>query len=223
MVHRLRSAASRSFSTAIAGDGMSGLPKPRSTTSRPSCRSSRFRSLICAKTYGGSDSTRRNVNRETSSGKVLPGAVECRLHPLSRLRDAISEPEAVGICMRCFGPLEPVYDWDALKGRVDARVDRARPAQHLALRRPAAGGATPRIRSRPASRRWSRRRGWRGELGVGSLLLKLDIGESRRTRSRIGSSRSRPQRPSSSASGRSRARRPATSRARSPRAPPRRA
>ena len=24
------------------------------------------------------------------------------------------EPEAVGICVRCFGPLEPVYDWDAL-------------------------------------------------------------------------------------------------------------
>ena len=24
----------------------------------------------------------------------------------------------MGICVRCFGPLEPVYDWDALKGRV---------------------------------------------------------------------------------------------------------
>ena len=28
------------------------------------------------------------------------------------------EPEAVGICARCFGPLEPVYDWEALHGRV---------------------------------------------------------------------------------------------------------
>ena len=27
-------------------------------------------------------------------------------------------PVAVGVCPRCFAPLEPVYDWEALSGRV---------------------------------------------------------------------------------------------------------
>src|SRR4051794_30683530 len=39
---------------------MSGLPKPRSTTSRPSRRSRRFSSSTVAKTYGGRSPTRRN-------------------------------------------------------------------------------------------------------------------------------------------------------------------
>ena len=38
--------------------------------------------------------------------------------PVEVLRCRICESEypavANGICVRCFGPLEPVYDWDAL-------------------------------------------------------------------------------------------------------------
>jgi threonine synthase len=45
---------------------------------------------------------------------------------------------AIGICMRCFGPLEPVYDWDAVAraatrerieagpAAIDSRVTRPR-------------------------------------------------------------------------------------------------
>src|SRR4051812_16416044 len=50
-------AASASFSTAIGGDGMSGLPKPRSTMSRPARRASDFRESMIGKTYGGRPGT----------------------------------------------------------------------------------------------------------------------------------------------------------------------
>src|SRR6476661_8624625 len=53
-------AASPSFSTAMAGDGMSGLPKPRSTTSTPARRASIFRLLMIVNTYGGKLVMRRN-------------------------------------------------------------------------------------------------------------------------------------------------------------------
>ena len=84
------------------------------------------------------------------------------------------EPEAVGICVRCFGPLEPVYDWDALHGRVThesiARGPRSLwryadllPAVNNAD--PLSPGFTPLVEAPRLAR----------ELGVGSLLLKLDI------------------------------------------------
>ena len=44
------SAASASLSTATSGEGRSGLPKPRSMTSRPARRDVAFRSLMVAKT-----------------------------------------------------------------------------------------------------------------------------------------------------------------------------
>ena len=53
-------AASVSLSTATGGDARSGLPKPRSITSSPARRSSSFSWSVTAKTYGGSDGTRRN-------------------------------------------------------------------------------------------------------------------------------------------------------------------
>jgi hypothetical protein len=43
-------AASASFSTATCGEGRSGLPKPRSTTSSPARRSSSVSFEIAAKT-----------------------------------------------------------------------------------------------------------------------------------------------------------------------------
>ena len=43
-------AASASFSTAISGEGMSGLPKPRSMMSSPARRAASFRVSMAAKT-----------------------------------------------------------------------------------------------------------------------------------------------------------------------------
>src|SRR5580658_1331157 len=53
-------AASTSFSTATSGEGMSGLPKPRSMTSSPARRAASFNASISAKTYGGRPLIRRN-------------------------------------------------------------------------------------------------------------------------------------------------------------------
>ena len=63
-------AASASFSTAIAGDGMSGLPKPRSITSTPARRASTFRLLMIVKTYGGRFEIRRNSMRPERTAGV---------------------------------------------------------------------------------------------------------------------------------------------------------
>ena len=149
--------------------------------------------------------------------------------PVDVLRCRVCESDypalANGICVRCFGPLEPVYDWDAAR-RASSTRERieAGPALALALRRPAARrpppadaasgpGLTPLV---PAPRLAS-------ALGVGEVLLKLDHrepdalvqGPRRRRRRREGArvrARDALVRP-----------RPATSRTRSPRAPPRRA
>src|SRR6266498_1026074 len=61
-------AASASLSTAICGEGMSGLPKPRSITSTPARRASTFRLLMMAKTYGG----RFEIRRNSMPRSVLP-------------------------------------------------------------------------------------------------------------------------------------------------------
>ena len=45
---------------AISGEGRSGLPKPRSTTSRPARRASRLSPSMIVKTYGGRPGIRRN-------------------------------------------------------------------------------------------------------------------------------------------------------------------
>ena len=57
---RAMCAASVSLSTAICGEGMSGLPKPRSITSTPARRASIFRLLMIVNTYGGRLVMRRN-------------------------------------------------------------------------------------------------------------------------------------------------------------------
>lgn len=82
--------------------------------------------------------------------------------------------EATGTCTRCFGPLDPVYDWDALRGSVTRDRLAAGPpsiwryADLLPVEAPAeprlAPGWTPLV---PAPRLAE-------ELGVGELWLKLD-------------------------------------------------
>ena len=70
--------------------------------------------------------------------------------------------EANGICARCFGPLEPVYDWDELARVVSRESIEAGPRSlwryNALLPGRAAGGRGERAR---ASRRSSRRRGSR--------------------------------------------------------------
>src|SRR5689334_10027510 len=70
-----------SFSTTACGDGISGLPKPRSTTSRPSRLRRRFSSSTVAKTYGGRSPTRRNstlrgYNAGSEDDRVAAGLAE---------------------------------------------------------------------------------------------------------------------------------------------------
>ena len=95
-------------------------------------------------------------------------SLSCRVcgteHPLA----------ANGTCGRCFGPLDPVYDWDALRATVTReRIEAGPPsiwryADLLPVDAPAearlAPGLTPLV---PAPR-------LAAELGVGELWLKLD-------------------------------------------------
>src|SRR5258708_16879713 len=71
-------AASLSFSTAICGDGMSGLPKPRSTTSTPAARASIVRLLMIVNTYGGRLVLRRNSMTQTVPAPSAAGLVITR-------------------------------------------------------------------------------------------------------------------------------------------------
>ena len=82
--------------------------------------------------------------------------------------------EATGTCGRCFGPLDPTYDWDALRARVSRSSIEAGPqsiwryADLLPVAAPEdarlAPGMTPLV---PAPRLAE-------ELGIGELWLKLD-------------------------------------------------
>ena len=82
--------------------------------------------------------------------------------------------EAIGTCTRCFGPLDPTYDWEALRARVSRASIEAGPASiwryadllPVAAPRDArlAPGMTPLV---PAPRLAQ-------ELGIGELWLKLD-------------------------------------------------
>ena len=82
--------------------------------------------------------------------------------------------DATGTCSRCFGPLDPTYDWDALRARVSRASIEAGPqsiwryADLLPVAAPAearlAPGMTPLV---PAPR-------LAAELGIGELWLKLD-------------------------------------------------
>jgi threonine synthase len=92
-----------------------------------------------------------------------------------RICEASYPAVAGGICVRCFGPLEPVYDWDALAKLVSRERIEAGPrslwryADLLPAEAPEDGvsspGWTPLV---PAPRLAS-------ALGVGELFLKLDL------------------------------------------------
>ncbi len=98
---------------------------------------------------------------------------------VSTLRCRVCESEypatATGICVRCFGPLEPVYPWDELASAVSRERIESGPrslwryADLLPADPPpdaASGpGFTPLL---PAPR-------LAGALGIGELLLKLDL------------------------------------------------
>src|SRR3954470_15563074 len=56
----------------MSGEGMSGLPKPRSITSAPARRASTFRPLMIVKTYGGRLVIRRNSIGSDASSRAPP-------------------------------------------------------------------------------------------------------------------------------------------------------
>src|SRR4051794_7614578 len=98
---------------------------------------------------------------------------------VNRLRFRVCErgydATAIGICMRCLGPLEPVYDWDELARTVsrESIEDGPRSLWRYAALLPAdppedaasGPGYTPLV---PAPRLAS-------ALGLGEVLLKLDL------------------------------------------------
>src|SRR5579862_5505587 len=99
--------------------------------------------------------------------------------PVDVLRCRICESDypalANGICVRCFGPLEPVYDWDELRGVVSRESIEAGPrslwryADLLPVAEPpenvSSPGFTPLV---PAPRLAE-------AVGVGEVWLKLDL------------------------------------------------
>src|SRR5436190_13548489 len=92
-----------------------------------------------------------------------------------RICASVYDATAIGICMRCFGPLEPVYHWDELARTVsrESIEDGPRSLWRYAALLPAdppedaasGPGFTPLV---PAPRLAS-------AVGVGELLLKLDL------------------------------------------------
>jgi len=125
--------------------------------------------------------------------------------PATALRCRVCETQfpldPIGVCARCFGPLDPIYDRDEQRRTVTRESIAAGPpsiwryapllpvAPPAEVRLPA--GWTPLIRARRLEE----------ALGLGELWLKLDTANPR-TRSRTGSSRSPLRRRSSSAARR---------------------
>src|SRR4051794_30547364 len=120
-------------------------------------------------TYRVRCQSRTDVERRPGGSNPMPAlSLSCRVcateHPL----------ELTGTCTNCFGPLDPTYDWDALRARVSRASIEAGPASIwryadlLPVEAPAearlAPGLTPLV---PAPRLAE-------ELGIGELWLKLD-------------------------------------------------
>jgi threonine synthase len=88
--------------------------------------------------------------------------------------EAEYEPVALGVCERCFGPLEPVYDWDDVAARVSRESIAAGPAsiwRYAELLPVAAPGGTtiaPGMTPLVSAPRLA------SAVGVGEVLLKLD-------------------------------------------------
>ena len=84
-----------------------------------------------------------DVERETKGVRVVPATtLRCRVcetqYPL----------DPIGVCARCFGPLDPVYDRDAQRRTVSRESIAAGPLVDLAVRRPAAGRRARRAAAR---------------------------------------------------------------------------
>lgn len=98
--------------------------------------------------------------------------------PVDTLRCRICEAEhpavASGVCVRCFGPLEPVYDWDEVARSVSRELIEAGPrslwryAALLPTPAPADAAGGPGWTPLVAAPRLA------GSLGIGELHLKLD-------------------------------------------------
>src|SRR5690348_13061120 len=107
--------------------------------------------------------------------KSIVGAVPMSIDALRcRVCEAEYPAVASGVCVRCFGPLDPVYDWEAVaretsRARIEAgprSLWRYEPLLPVAAPPNADGGPgwTPLV----AAPRLAR------EVGVGEVFLKLD-------------------------------------------------
>src|SRR6266480_3141641 len=112
---------------------------------------------------------RRNFILESIVGSAMP---------VDSLRCRVCESEypavASGVCVRCFGPLEPVYDWDRLAAMVSREQIEAGPRSLWRYEALLPADPPPDAASGP---------GWTPlvpaprlarALGVGEVLLKLD-------------------------------------------------
>ncbi|MGH2887004.1 MAG: threonine synthase, partial [Solirubrobacteraceae bacterium] len=92
-----------------------------------------------------------------------------------RICEASYPAVASGICVRCFGPLEPVYDWDAIAQVVSrARIEAGPPSlwryvDLLPAEAPEDGASSPGWTPLVSAPRLAH------ALGVGELYLKLDL------------------------------------------------
>ena len=95
-------------------------------------------------------------------------SLSCRIcateHPL----------EATGSCSRCFGPLDPVYDWDALRARISRASIEAGPASIWRYAELLPVTAPPDARLAPGMTPLVPAPLLAEELGIGELWLKLD-------------------------------------------------
>jgi len=91
-----------------------------------------------------------------------------------RVCDTEYPVEAIGTCARCFGPLDPVYDWDELRRTVSRELIEAGPrsiwryAPLLPVAPPAEQRLAPGLTPLVSAPRLA------AEVGVGELLIKLD-------------------------------------------------
>src|SRR3954451_21428160 len=77
-------AASHSLSTAISGEGMSGLPKPRSMMSSPARRASILSWSVMVNTYGGRPVMRRNSIAKRGYPLPLAALTPLSVHRMAR-------------------------------------------------------------------------------------------------------------------------------------------
>jgi threonine synthase len=109
------------------------------------------------------------MSSETKGARKVPAtALRCRI---CETEHAL---EAIGTCSQCFGPLDPVYDWDELASSVSRESIEAGPPSIwrygalLPVATPEEQRLAPGLTPLVAAPRLA------SELGVGELFLKLD-------------------------------------------------